>query len=139
MGPRDTMLEMSHLAHSQEKPVPEINGPVQARRTCPQPLCGLSPSMPYSACLLSVYQVDVVTEKEAKKIPPQLLPSFPATHPLCTLTLLAILHCTILGQQAIQHLGAQKREEGYSGHPRNRDKASPGHPSPQSTVAQAEP
>lgn len=78
----------------------------------PRPLCMYLPSghiLP--VCLLLVFQVDVIVENES----PQLLqhpPSpFPTAHGLHTLTLLAVLHCTVLSKQAVQHLGARRREE----------------------------
>lgn len=100
----------------------------------PRPLCIFLPSghiLP--VCLLLVCQVDVIVENES----PQLLqhpPSpFPTAHRLHTLTLLAVLHCTVLSKQAVQHLGARRREEGYSEHPRNCHEASRRTSSPQGT------
>lgn len=58
--------------------------------------------------------------------------------PLPTLTLLAVLHCPILSQQAVQYLGAGRREYGCAGHPRNSQSITR-HSSPQSTGVQAEP
>lgn len=43
---------------------------------------------------------------------------------LATLTLLTVLYCSILSKQAVQDLGAWRRQEGYSEHHRNYHKAS---------------
>lgn len=68
-------------------------------------------------CLSSLTcQVDLLMQKEGE----QVLQNPP---PLHTLTLFTVLYCSILSKQAVQDLGAWRREEGYSEHPRNNHKA----------------
>ena len=87
----------------------------------------LSPPYPLALCL--VLQRDMVPENEAEQIstlpphpatPPTSIYSYPtAPPPLSTLTLLAVLHCTILSQQAVQYLRAGGREYGCPEYPKS--------------------
>lgn len=101
-------------------------------REVAEPKLGHSTLPPFtvpSGCLCLVLQRDVVPENEAEQI--SVLPPHPATPPtsiypyptapppLSTLTLLAVLHCTILSQQAVQYLRVGGSEYGCPEYPKS--------------------
>lgn len=106
-----------------EKPAPERSSRAEAGTTRPGSHCGVPPSTPRFSCLLLVLQeVNLATEIEAGRHPPRSSnthPSIAALPPLPTLTLLAVLYCSILSQQTVQYLGAGRRGHSCSEHPRN--------------------
>ena len=126
------MLGMSDFVESlikQRRNLSRRSSRAEAGTTCPSPHPSVPPSTPLAICPSSHPR-----PRPQLQHPP--LPHRPT--PLPALTLLAVLHCTILSQQAVQYLGAGRRQYGCSGHPRNSQSITR-HSSPQSTGVQAEP